>query len=284
MNACRAASVASLQADRNRARTLDPNLPEFAKMKALIVLVALLALSLTSHRTVSAQKKPGDPIKGVIEVDLKNFRAVLDDTASRSVLVEFYAPWCGHCKTLAPEMERLAAHYLADPSLMERVTLAKVDADQWHELGSIHEVEGFPTVKWIPQGGTSKDGKVYDGPLTATGILNYIQEELRALDGFARVSQLTSLAEQLVAGGDAEALLDEAKTFVRDSVEETTKANGALYVRYMERFATKGGVEYVDKEVKRLQRLGRDGMSPAKQAEVDRKISVLTTFQAAQEE
>jgi protein disulfide-isomerase-like protein len=252
-------------------------------MKAFILLCAMLALSFTPLRAVFAQKKPADPINGVIDVDLKNFRAVLDDTASKSVLVEFYANWCGHCKTLAPEMERLAAHYLADPTLMERVTLAKVDADRWHELGSIHEVEEFPTIKWIPRGGKSNDGKSYSGPLTATGILNFIQEELRALDGFARISPLTSIVEKLVEGGDAEALLSDAKAFVRDSADETTKANGSLYVRYMEKFATKGGSEYVEKEIKRLERLGRDGMSPAKQAEVDRKISVLTTFQRAEE-
>ncbi len=252
-------------------------------MKAFIVLFAMLALSVPPLRTVLAQKKPTDPIDGVIEVDLKNFRAVLDDTASKSVLVEFYAHWCGHCKTLAPEMERLAAHYLADPSLMERVTLAKVDADRWHELGSIHEVEGFPTIKWIPRGGTSKDGKAYSGPMTATGILNFMQDELRALDGFARVSTLTGIVEKLVKGGDAVTLLEDARSFVRDAAEETTKANGALYIRYMEKFATKGASEYVEKEIKRLQRLGRDGMSPAKQAEVDRKISVLTTFRAAED-
>lgn len=247
-------------------------------MKAFIVLFAMLALSLTPLRAVLAQKKPQDPIDGVIEVDTKNFEAVLDDTASKSVLAEFYAPWCGHCKTLAPEMERLAAQYRGDPALMERVTLAKVNADKWPALGTIHDVDAFPTIKWIPRGGTAKDGKVYTGSLTAVGIFNFMQEELRALDGFARVSTLTGIVEKFVKGGDAVALLDDAKAFVRDAADEVTKANGALYVRYMEKFVANGASEYVEKEIKRLQRLGRDGMSPAKQTEVDRKVSVLTTF------
>ena len=254
-------------------------------MKTFFALFAIVALSLTSRGTF-AQKKPEDPISGVVEVDLQNFRAVLDDTTTKSVLVEFYAPWCGHCKTLAPEMERVAATYLADPSLMERVTLAKVNADKWHELGSIHDVEGYPTVKWIPRGGKAEDGKTYEGQRTATGILSFIEQELRALDAFARISQLTEIAQKMANGGDGEALLDEARKYVAtlDSADVTLKSNGALYLRYMEKFVTKGGAEYVDKEIRRLKRLGQDGMSPAKQVEVDRKLSVLTTLALEDEE
>lgn len=72
---------------------------------------------------------------------------------------------CGHCKTLAPEMKILGAAYLNEPSLANRVTIAKVNADEWHELGSTYGVQGFPTIMWIPRGGKAVDARQYVGML-----------------------------------------------------------------------------------------------------------------------
>ena len=73
-------------------------------------------------------------------------------TGGRDALVEFYAPWCGHCKTLAPEWGKLGAAVAADGALKSRVVVAKVDADQHRELGERFGVRGFPTVKHFRRG------------------------------------------------------------------------------------------------------------------------------------
>jgi protein disulfide-isomerase-like protein len=81
-----------------------------------------------------------------VVLDSSNFdRIVLD--SSKDVLVEFYAPWCGHCKSLAPVYEKVAEH-LADES---SVVVAKLDADKWKDLGQRFDVKGFPTIKFFPK-------------------------------------------------------------------------------------------------------------------------------------
>ena len=70
----------------------------------------------------------------------KNFDAVARDK-TKSVLVEFYAPWCGHCKQLAPIYDQLGKHFEGDSS----VVIAKMDSTG-NELEDI-KIQSFPTIK-----------------------------------------------------------------------------------------------------------------------------------------
>lgn len=82
--------------------------------------------------------------------------ATFEDTVIRAsletpVLVDFWATWCGPCKTLGPLLEKLAADYNG------AFLLAKVDVDQEQELGTAFQIRSVPTVMLV------KGGQLVDG-------------------------------------------------------------------------------------------------------------------------
>lgn len=58
-------------------------------------------------------------------------------------MVEFYAPWCGHCKNLAPEYEKAAK------ALNPMIKLGAIDLDQHKDFGGRYGIQGFPTLKFF---------------------------------------------------------------------------------------------------------------------------------------
>ncbi|XP_044028040.1 protein disulfide-isomerase A3-like [Siniperca chuatsi] len=89
-------------------------------------------------------------------------------TEHETMLVKFYAPWCGHCKKLAPEFEKAATR------LKGTVQLAKVDCTAHSETCGRFGVSGYPTLKIFRNG---KDSAPYDGPRTADGIYQYMKKQ-----------------------------------------------------------------------------------------------------------
>jgi len=86
--------------------------------------------------------------------------------------VEFYAPWCGHCKSLAPQWAKLATE------LKGEIKVAKVDATQNSNLGQRFGVQGYPTIKFFPPGPKS-DGNVidYSGNRDTTTMASWVREQ-----------------------------------------------------------------------------------------------------------
>ena len=95
--------------------------------------------------------------------------------SNKYVLAEFYAPWCGHCKALAPHYEKVATALKDSGS---EVKLAKIDATEEDnkELATKFSVKGYPTLLWFVNGEMSE----YKGGRTEDTMLQWIKKKTGA--------------------------------------------------------------------------------------------------------
>jgi len=119
--------------------------------------------------TLKSEEIPTTQEGDVVVLVGKSFNdIVLDDT--KDVLVEFYAPWCGHCKTLAPLYEELAANLKHNTNLV----IAKMDSTA-NEVENV-SVQGFPTIKFWAAG--KKNAPIdFNGDRTVEGFTTFLQKE-----------------------------------------------------------------------------------------------------------
>ena len=102
-------------------------------------------------------------------------------------LVEFYAPWCGHCKNLAPHWAKAASE------LKGKVKLGALDATVHTAKASQYGIQGFPTIKFFPAGSkTSSSAEDYDGGRTASDIVSWASGKVTENIPAPEVVQLTS--------------------------------------------------------------------------------------------
>ncbi|XP_034937220.1 protein disulfide-isomerase A3 [Chelonus insularis] len=128
---------------------------------------------------IKSEPIPEDNSGNVKVVVAKNFDEVVTK-ADSDVLIEFYAPWCGHCKKLAPVFDELG-----DKMAKEDVVIAKMDATA-NDVPPHFTVQGFPTLYWVPK--NSKDSPVkYEGGRELDDFVKYIaQHSTDKLKGFDR--------------------------------------------------------------------------------------------------
>ena len=114
-----------------------------------------------------------EPVKVIVG---KNFNDIIRDSED-DVLLEFYAPWCGHCKSLEPKYVELAEKL----AKVEGLVIAKVDATA-NEIEGI-SVSGFPAIKFFAKG--SKRAPVdYDGDREVEAFMTYLKENSSAYKKF----------------------------------------------------------------------------------------------------
>jgi thioredoxin 1 len=120
-------------------------------MKNLLSLVGVLIVFVLSiHSTFGAEGE-------ILKIDKAQFKALIMDyeknpaiwkyTGKLPCIVDFYADWCGPCKTASPILDELARKYKG------QIVVYKVNTDQERELATAFGISGIPAFLWVPQNG-----------------------------------------------------------------------------------------------------------------------------------
>lgn len=129
-----------------------------------LLLILLLARVFSASSSSSAQLSADGT---VLELDDKNFDSAI--SSFDFILVDFYAPWCGHCKKLSPELD-VAAPKLA--GLNKPIVVAKINADKYTRLAAKYDIDGYPTLKMFMHGVPID----YNGPRKADLLVRYLKK------------------------------------------------------------------------------------------------------------
>ncbi|XP_040315527.1 protein disulfide-isomerase A2 isoform X2 [Herpailurus yagouaroundi] len=149
-------------------------------MDGQLLLVLLLLLLLGASGPEGQGPGPGEPEEeppkeeipeedGILVLSRRNLGLALRE--HRTLLVQFYAPWCGHCKALAPEYSKAAALLAAESA---KARLAKVDGPAETELTEEFAVTAYPTLKFFRDGNRTHPEE-YTGPREAEGIAEWLR-------------------------------------------------------------------------------------------------------------
>ncbi|CAI0460309.1 unnamed protein product [Linum tenue] len=147
----------------------------------LVVLIKALLKDRLHGKSTSGSSEKSEP-NASVELNARNF----DELVMKSKdlwIVEFFAPWCGHCKKLAPEWKKAASN------LKGKVKLGHVDCDSEKSFMSRFNIQGFPTIKVF---GADKDSPMpYEGARTASAIESFALEQLETNVAPPEVTELT---------------------------------------------------------------------------------------------
>eukprot|EP00177_Eucheuma_denticulatum_P001440 GFKZ01002596.1.p1 GENE.GFKZ01002596.1~~GFKZ01002596.1.p1 ORF type:complete len:362 (+),score=56.97 GFKZ01002596.1:536-1621(+) len=234
-----------------------------------------------SKTGLSKTLKSGPP-SNVTPLTDSNFDTIALDK-DKHVFVGFFAPWCGHCKAMKPDWEKLAELYVDEPN----VVVASVDCDAYSSLAEKYEVGGFPTLKFSGLGDV--DFEDYSGGRQLDDLVSYVNEK-SGLD-------LSVDGGVVPSGGIVKGIDDHVKSFMSAASDEdrkkaldtcqaevekldtTAQSNFKYYVKVFNRITEKG-VEYIKKEKERLSKVleTSQGLKPTQRRSFLRRINVLSAF------
>jgi len=178
----------------------------------LVLLVSLSSFCCWADEDVEVKTD-----EGVLVLTKATYQKALAD--NQHVLVEFYAPWCGHCKALAPEFVK-AAKKLEDSGSL--IKLAKVDATEETELAEENAVRGYPTLKFY------RNGKPidYTGGRVADEIVSWLEKKTgpaaKTIGATEDLKKFTEDNDVAIVGFFSSDSSDAAKEFMKvaDGVDD----------------------------------------------------------------
>ncbi|CAD6185307.1 unnamed protein product [Caenorhabditis auriculariae] len=127
----------------------------------------------------------------VVELTDSNFEELVLNSKDMW-LVEFYAPWCGHCKNLEPHWKAAASE------LKGKVKLGALDATVHTNIANKFGIRGFPTIKYFAPGSDISDAAEYDGGRTTSDIVSWASS--KAQENLPPPEVLEGINQEVVEG------------------------------------------------------------------------------------
>jgi len=138
-------------------------------MKISVFLVGLLGLCRGDE---SVESKPSDVVV-LTNANFEHDTQVTSGATTGDWFVKFYAPWCGHCKALAPKWEEVAHELKGKADEGVSINVAKVDVTTNSALGKRFDIKGFPSLIFFSKGVMYKYPAGKEWPREKDALLNF---------------------------------------------------------------------------------------------------------------
>ncbi|KAG0285428.1 hypothetical protein BGZ96_010311 [Linnemannia gamsii] len=208
--------------------------------------------------------------------------------SGKNVLVEFYAPWCGHCKNLAPTYEKVAFDFAHE----KNVVVAKIDATVEKNSASKYGVSGYPTIKFFPSthshsSSSSSSPIAYSGGRSEQDLVNFLNQHTgtarapggKLLSTAGRIPTLDTIASQYSLSTNAE----DKKTLIAMGIKAANEfgeenRNAKHYARVFEKAGQSD--EFIGLETARLAKVIQEStnVTPTKLDDFTVRHNIISVF------